>query len=295
MCLLLLTQEHPDYSLIILSNRDEYLERPTKKLHEWSSSGLYGGQDIDRGGTWLMLSAVGEIAALTNYRENSETISTRSRGELPFLFTNRPRQQSAARWLENLVQHPHELIAYGGFSLLCGTFWSPDCAEPDLYVVSNRVADRTSYIRQLDRSFGLTCELSNADIADRWPKCDMGRAALHACLQQPHHRDDDLDAPSDVSAATRALVADLFDVLSVDTLARPDVRSMSSSVFIPQIQLPSGKVYGTRQQTVILIERPVGKCPPKVSICERTIERADTAALRPPVVQHTWQSFRCES
>ena len=55
--------------LILVFNRDEFYSRPTEPLHKWESS-LFGGQDREpgrEGGSWLVLSEEGKLAALTNH------------------------------------------------------------------------------------------------------------------------------------------------------------------------------------------------------------------------------------
>ncbi|CAK7275081.1 hypothetical protein SEPCBS119000_006499 [Sporothrix epigloea] len=39
MCIVLLTTAHPDYALIVLDNRDEFILRPTSRPHWWAASG----------------------------------------------------------------------------------------------------------------------------------------------------------------------------------------------------------------------------------------------------------------
>lgn len=53
--------EIPDdfpFSLVIATNRDEFVARPSEPLHEWKdqSQKIYAGKDIPGGGTWLGVS-----------------------------------------------------------------------------------------------------------------------------------------------------------------------------------------------------------------------------------------------
>ena len=55
MCVIYLAYEqHPEYPLILLANRDEFYERPTAPAGFWTDfPQIYGGRDLVRGGTWL--------------------------------------------------------------------------------------------------------------------------------------------------------------------------------------------------------------------------------------------------
>ena len=44
---------HPEYALIVASNRDEFVDRPTEAAHQWGSPTMIAGRDIRAGGTWL--------------------------------------------------------------------------------------------------------------------------------------------------------------------------------------------------------------------------------------------------
>lgn len=98
MCIVLVTTSHPRYSLILLSNRDEFLNRPTAPAAWWSSpaasrhkddasrqdqaNGLdqaetahvLSGRDLRNPahGTWLGVTRQGRIAVLTNFRDANE-------------------------------------------------------------------------------------------------------------------------------------------------------------------------------------------------------------------------------
>ena len=70
MCLIVLgIDAHADYPLIILANRDEFYNRPTKSLSLWPDTDFYAGKDLQAGGTWLAVSKNGKFAAITNIRD----------------------------------------------------------------------------------------------------------------------------------------------------------------------------------------------------------------------------------
>ena len=54
MCLILFAwQQHPDYPLIAIANRDEYYARPSRDAQWWEDSDIYAGRDIQAGGTCI--------------------------------------------------------------------------------------------------------------------------------------------------------------------------------------------------------------------------------------------------
>ncbi|KAK9463039.1 NRDE protein-domain-containing protein [Lipomyces oligophaga] len=260
MCILLLSTAHPKYPLVLLSNRDEYLNRPTQAAHFWGfpESDVLGPQDLARAehGTWIGISKTGRLAILVNYREQSkpEQISPTSRGLLVkhFLLA----RESTAEWIENAIDDagPEGLASVGGFSMVCGVLRrrSKDCImhypadavvsetrlQP-LGVLTNRslsLHDGTSWIFDPERSPNPTITtdeenpartntfgISNSLYTEPWPKVRRGCDLLAACIQ------------SDVklgSADEDKFIEELFKVLSTDELPREEeALSVTKNVF----------------------------------------------------------------
>ena len=84
MCIILgLWQSHPDYSLILIANRDEFHDRPTRPASWWTDeSEVFGGTDLRAGGSWLGIKKGGKLAAVTSFRDARSFKGTeqRSRG-----------------------------------------------------------------------------------------------------------------------------------------------------------------------------------------------------------------------
>jgi len=118
MCLIALAWHVvPGYSLIVAANRDEYHARRTAPAAFWPQAPeLFGGRDLEGGGTWMAVTRAGRFAALTNHRDPAPPDSqARSRGHL------------VADYLQGL-QRPHDYLGalaparaqYNGFNLLVG-------------------------------------------------------------------------------------------------------------------------------------------------------------------------------
>ncbi len=227
MCLILLAwHAHPEYPLIFAGNRDEAYERPSASADFWNDApDIFGGRDLDKGGTWLGLTLTGRIATVTNYRDGAaRKPAPRSRGEL------------AADYLRG-VDEPHAYLKqvapqsaqYGGFTLLVGD-------RKRLYSLSNRGAG----IEDLPAGVhGLSNHLLNTP----WPKVAHGKQRVAALLE----------------ANELALVKGLFDVLA-DRTAAPDTELPDTGVGTDRERELSpafiaGERYGTRASTVLLVSR----------------------------------------
>jgi len=113
MCLIVVGwRVHPNYPLVVAANRDEFYARTTALAARWSDAPhIFGGIDLEAGGTWLGITESGRFAAVTNVREPGMKKGARSRGELPrnFLLSACPAIDYAAE-----IEGEH----YSGFNLL---------------------------------------------------------------------------------------------------------------------------------------------------------------------------------
>lgn len=125
MCLLLIAiEQHPQYPIIILSNRDEFYTRATLPAHYWKENpGLFAGQDLVSGGSWLGVNQQGQFASVTNYRNpKAYDPSLVSRGLLvtdylqkelqPETYINQIRPMGDQYNLYNLIVGHHKEIFY---------------------------------------------------------------------------------------------------------------------------------------------------------------------------------------
>jgi hypothetical protein len=87
MCILmLLYQKVQGYPIVLVANRDEYYDRPTRAPQLFMHApAVWAGQDVRAGGTWLGVNAYGMVIGLTNRRmqeEQKNDPACRSRGLL---------------------------------------------------------------------------------------------------------------------------------------------------------------------------------------------------------------------
>lgn len=174
MCLILFAwNSHPDYSLVVAANRDEFYERPSHPLKWWDEDkSILAGKDaadvIGTSGTWMGLSKSGKFSALTNIRAPSEKNPLlRTRGELTTHFLKSPLSPS------DYVKSASKISQkYNGFNLLVGDLNNQ--VNPSLYWASNRKLVNNN----IKKGQPLTAEnltpgiygLSNAMLDTPWPK-----------------------------------------------------------------------------------------------------------------------------
>ena len=244
MCLIgIAWRAHPEYPLIIVANRDELHDRPTRPAHWWTDEPeLFAGQDLQAGGTWLGIARSGRIALVTN-------IAGRSTPEAPA----KSRGDLVKGWLlgsinvENYLSDIAAIQAhYAGFSLLIGspaglhTFTSPSIAGEDHAVLS----------------VGVTA-ISNSPPDQVWPKVQFLAEHLTQMLS------DGDPAPEKLFT----LLANRGPLQPSGDQAATNLPAVSRQTFILH------PTYGTRSSTVLLIDRH-GNC----NVVERSFSAEGTPA-----------------
>lgn len=315
MCISVLSTAHPDYPFILLSNRDEFLSRPTAPAHWWDSphEHVLGGRDLQRPerGTWLAITKDGRIAILTNFKEEGvEVAREKSRGGIVNAYITQPLNaaESVEQFVSRLI-HDVGIHDVGGFTLLIGELRVPqDEKLPGLAVVSNRT-ESAEGLNKIATSTGKTLGLSNSHYGDAsWPKVVQGEKLLQ----------DAVTTSVDRQSSQYEQLESLFNILSTNNMppqrngeAREVyVQQMRNSIFVPPIggetidtqpadkiaaangaSLPSnGRVkvgegsYGTTKQTVILVHKSGN-----VTFVERTLYDGEGKAVTGNERQRTFE------
>jgi uncharacterized protein with NRDE domain len=225
MCLILLAlQQHEDYPLAVIANRDEYYARPTETAHWWPDTpGIFAGRDLEAQGTWMGVNRNGRFAAVTNVRApgNSEP-ATLSRGKLTrdFLAGRAP----AKVFLKSIKSSAHD---YAGFNLLVGD-------SSDIYFYSNRHPE----IRRIPPGiYGV----SNGLFDEAWPKLTSGKQALAATVKTGLNNNALMQILTDHTIAA--------DNSLPETGVPFDIERMLSSRFIRSDD------YGTRACSIVKFNR----------------------------------------
>src|SRR5947207_1114724 len=177
MCIALISTAHPAYQLILIDNRDEFLNRPTAPAAWWPDPNghVVGGRDLLRSvhGTWLGVTIDGRIAVLTNFREEgAQPEGATSRGAITRGFLAENSFSNTEGFVKDMVASGVGRDA-GGFSLVCGRIGEP------LAVISNRAKSEDD-IPWIAAKPGETIGLSNAAFGDRsWHKVASGEKLMH--------------------------------------------------------------------------------------------------------------------
>lgn len=223
MCLLFYCQDaHPDYPFILLANRDEFYERPTRSAEFWAEDpAVLAGRDLLRNGTWLGITRSGRWAALTNFREPSDAAFERSRGDIVRDYlTGDGGPRDFAAGLQRIESE------FDGFNLLFGD-----------RVEALWVSNRGGSLRSLGPGiYGL----SNHLLETPWPKVTRGKQALRAQLEREPLKDRLFAPLTDPTVYEHGLP---------DTGVDPEIERMLSSAFITSHR------YGTRSSTLVMVNR----------------------------------------
>lgn len=147
-----------DTPLCLISNRDEFYQRPTAALHAWQNSPIIAGQDLQSGGTWMGVTATGRWAVMTNFRDGQDQKSyPTSRGHILQDFLE--SELTPIRFAQELEKKQCD---YAGFNLFVGdreqaVYMSnrgeaPQVLAHGVYVVSNGLLtehwEKTRHLRK---------------------------------------------------------------------------------------------------------------------------------------------------
>ena len=266
MCLILFAhQAHRRYPLILAANRDEAYARPAAPAAFWDDHPhIYGGRDLEKGGTWLGLTRCGRMAAVTNYRNrNAGRTAPLSRGALVSGFLT--SDSDTETYLERVKAQGGQ---YNGFILIAGDLEA-------LYWLSNR---GPGVARIPPGVHGLSNHLLNTP----WPKIKRSKQAMEALLLSIEEMPDNAHPSSptllpggegrfaaqmdchpfmqnSISAGEAELAAKLFELLS-DRSEAPDDELPDTGVGLQRERELSpifinGDRYGTRASTVMLVDK----------------------------------------
>ncbi len=231
MCLIAFAYRiHPRYKFILVANRDEFWDRPTKNAHWWDDDPhILAGKDMKAHGTWLGVSRTGQFTAVTNYREVPLPPSgTTSRGHLTRNFLKDDiSPQSYVIQLAKKSEH------YSGFNLIVGNL-------EELYYCSNRTSPHLPFYIPLPPGvYGL----SNRLLDTPWPKVLNAKSRILRVLSH-----------------MQLSSMQLLDLLSDHSLAKDSAlpntgvdKWLESKLSAMCIDIPESR-YGTRITSALLID-----------------------------------------
>ena len=265
MCIVAIAwQLFDELPLVLLSNRDEFLQRPTEPLHQWADKPIYAGRDKQSGGTWLgihqepvhnqppkVYQQNGRWAAVLNFRDGVQASSEeRSRGALvtDFLASALSPMDFARRI---------SLQDYAGFNLIVG-----DATQA--VIVNNRGHAPTPLHAGLH-------VLSNGQPEDSWFKTERLRGRLR---QEVLPLIAENSSPEYWQQAAFEALSDNIKAPAdklPDTGMTNEIEQTLSSVYIEPVAFGNSAknvpTYGTRMQSILTLRH------------EKTAQSESTAQL----------------
>ena len=249
MCLILFAwNSHPDYSLVVAANRDEFYERDTEGIAYWQEHPhVLAGRDradvLGSPGTWLGFTKTGKFAALTNVRAPSEkNPDARTRGELSLMYLT-----SKDKPAEFMGENSKRFNQYNGFNLLMADLSDPQNAE--MHWVSNRMLVgqniRTRKVFPYQPLNPGVYGLSNAMLDTPWPKVNHRVAAFAQVLAMDHGQLKSADQ-------YLKLLADTHHASDHELPSTGVSREWEKALSPAFIKTPS---YGTRSSTVLRVRK----------------------------------------
>lgn len=226
MCTIVFAHKaHSKYPLIVLGNRDEFKNRPSKGAHYWPENPhIFAGLDLKEKGTWMGVTTDGRLAFITNYRDfKLHKPDMKSRGELTrdYLLSN----LSPENYLKWVQQNRH---LYNPFNLVVGTVDA-------LWYYSNI---QNKIIKISEGIHGL----SNAFLNTSWYKVDKAKKALKDILKQ-----DNIEVSQLFELLNDREIPD--DSLLPNTGIDIELERVLSSINIDT------ELYGTLFKTIILVDK----------------------------------------
>lgn len=295
MCILLATRDHPDYRLILISNRDEFFERKTHTTSWHNDNYILSPYDMTEGlydkekgiyGTWAGMNKDGKISTILNlrltgkdvlYSKNSQKVM--SRGMIPFRYLEKKpiNEMRSINWesYERFERCYPYLDKSGDFNFFYG----------DVKDETYRIIDSMGHtFNILDEKTGGNMVISNDiykpfkdnDVFE-WGKIKLGKLKLRELVDQ-----------TSGCRSIDMVINKCFQIASfcsVDfenkTLVK-DPMVTAETIFVPPLQclpqqdvgltISGGVFYGTRSQLVTLVSKD-GK---HVTVSERILHTSDS-------------------
>ncbi|CAI4038818.1 hypothetical protein SMKI_06G1660 [Saccharomyces mikatae IFO 1815] len=286
------TRAHPDYELILISNRDEFLARKTHATCWHNDDFILSPYDLARTskegqefGTWSGINKEGKLATILNLKLGSErsTIKSKSRGLLPYIFLSN-HEANFKDWdsYSKFGNHYDGLKATGDFNFFYG-----DVIEKQYKVIDSlgRTFDVLSSTCRKDLDSYMVISngrfYNTSSIPEKaWEKVKLARDSLEDLVSDNIGLDEETIISSCFQLASKSSLP--------GTVSKPDVLQMlvdpnvtMSTIYVPPLRrppgddlgasIPDGDFYGTRSQIVLLIS----KDSTKATFIERIIYSSD--------------------
>lgn len=226
MCLIVFAiHVSEEYPLIFLSNRDEFYQRPTQKMHWWEGDHILAGKDLQAGGTWMAIHKNKKIAAVTNYRDPKRNSPTApSRGQIP---------------VDILV---NDIQDFQSYVLQQAAFWEQMNGFNLLYFDGMRMHYYSNISKEIKTIEQGIFALSNAFLDTDWPKTIFAKQLLEEKIHKKELSTEHL-----LSILTHQEYPEVSQL--PNTGVGIEMEKMLSPIFI------SSPIYGTRTHSILTLDK----------------------------------------
>ncbi|CAB3373034.1 Hypothetical predicted protein [Cloeon dipterum] len=242
------------FRLILVSNRDEQLKRPTQQAHFWTDfPDIFGGRDLQGGsavGTWLAVnSKTGRLATLLNLPCLPTNPNALSRGHIVAEFV-KDVSISSANFAAKVSSRANQFNPFHFLAIdilpseLLINYWAHTGSEAPLSLIDLSPTDESNS----------THSISNSHLLTPLNKCKKGLDLFQeivADLDDTNRKDELCKQLVSFAKTDTKFWPD--EILSLRTDLEPHLEKFSS-IFV---DVPEN-TYGTRTHTVILVD-DVGK------------------------------------
>uniref|UniRef100_A0A915PUR4 Transport and Golgi organization protein 2 n=1 Tax=Setaria digitata TaxID=48799 RepID=A0A915PUR4_9BILA len=248
MCVTFVYVEHNSdarYKLILLNNRDEFLNRPTS-IAKWEN-GILAGRDEreDARGTWLCMNAAGRISNLLTITvpKRQEKSNFATRGVLPVNFLKSDQKpEEFCKLLINTVEK------YNAFQILCF-----QRNGHDQYEVAGLVYQPDDKVEVTSYPPGIY-GFSNSPPCEPFKKVRRGIEKVESIVEEINKENL---SEAEIIERLLQLATDKYQCFPDDQLKSRCGRSSEickyrTAIFV---KLPDGIPYGTRSHTIIIVDR----------------------------------------
>ncbi|QHS73435.1 uncharacterized protein SPAR_G03450 [Saccharomyces paradoxus] len=292
MCILMATTAHPDYELILISNRDEFLARKTHATCWHNDDFILSPYDLAKTsaekqifGTWSGINKEGKLATILNLKIGSErdTTKSRSRGLLPFIF---------------LSNHEANFEDWDSYKKFEGQYDGLKTTGDFNFFYGDVIKKQYKVIDSLGRTFDVLSSTCRKDLdsymvvsngkfynssgipEQAWKKVKVARDSLEKLVLENIGSDEEVIISSCFQLASKSsLPSTISNSDFSQMLVDPNVTM--NTIYVPPLRrppgddlgasIPDGDYYGTRSQIVLL----VSKDSTKVTFVERILYSSD--------------------
>lgn len=263
MCILLGTTAHPDYELILISNRDEFFQRKTHSTCWNQDNSILSPYDMSlhniemnkNYGTWCGINKTfDKVSVVLNLKDiqDDKLKFPRSRGMLPINYLSTDKD---FKTYDEFVKDFPNVKQTGGFNLFMGDF------KNGKYHIIDSLGQSFNVLDKNNKNMVISNDKYNS--LNKWGKIEIGEKLIKQLLNKKINNKNEL-------------IENCFKIASYDTINKNcQIDNANNTIFVPPIMVKDKKYptgyYGTRSTILIM----VNKLKNHITFIERIIHACD--------------------